>query len=208
MSAFETRIPTAAELADHEEKEVAWVHLTSSETWDPQAKSFSHVEASLKDALVRGTNLHQQASRSPDPLQVRGLESVSQGKGTGKPKVAFADDATVATVDSTDVESLGEPYTSPRDVSSIHISNLRQEQGHTTALDVDRHAGYMLNECGVRANWTDLFQGEGEMSDFLESEFGETVARHLDAGHTIKQRPGFIDANKLAKNWKTGKELA
>ena len=41
MSGFETRIPTAAELADREEKDVTWVHLTSSETWDPQAKSFS-----------------------------------------------------------------------------------------------------------------------------------------------------------------------
>ena len=34
------------------------------------------------------------------------------------------------------------------------------------------------------------------------------MARFLCAGETIRERPGFVDAEKLAKNWKVGKELA
>ena len=77
------------------------------------------------------------------------------------------DDATVDTADSTDVESVGD-YTSPRDVSSIHITNLRQEQGHTTTLDVDQFSGSLLNDLGVNCwnDWVDPFQGSGRLSGF------------------------------------------
>ena len=54
MSGFETRLPTLEEIEDHEERNVTWVHFTSSEPWEPQAKIYAQVEEGLRDALVGG----------------------------------------------------------------------------------------------------------------------------------------------------------
>ena len=141
MSGFTVRTPTQEEIEDHEQRQVKWVHMTSSQPWEPHSKAFAQVEDALRSTLERGTNLLIPESRDLDPLQVRGQDCVSQkaeleGTASGD---ECDDDSTQATEDSTDAESLSD-VSSLRQLSSIQLSSFAQEQQHTTALDVDRYA--------------------------------------------------------------------
>ena len=198
MSGFQTRVPTQAELADVEQKDVTFVTMTSSEPWEPTQTTHSSIEDSLREELLRGTTLVHQEPRELDSLQVRGLEDGAQAEGTleFKPRESklagyaldFDDDWTQGTAMSTDVESLSDPNT------SIGFEDSFEPQ-HPEALDVDRHAGSLMRELGVPDD-EDSVQGI------------EAVARHVAMATTTKERAGFVDAQKLAKNWKIGFELA
>ena len=58
MSGFTVRTPTQEEIEDHEQRQVKWVHTTSSEPWEPHSEAFAQVEDALRSTLERGTSLH------------------------------------------------------------------------------------------------------------------------------------------------------
>ena len=65
-----------------------------------------------------------------------------------------------------------------------HSKSLQIEQEHHAALEVDRYAEVLLSELGV-------------------SERGlHSLASTLAGVRTTTQRPGFVGAEKLARNWK------
>ena len=71
---------------------------------------------------------------------------------------------------------------------SLSVKAMQQEQTHHAALEVDRFAEAMMRELGV-------------------TELGD-LGRKLATATTVKKRPGFVDAETLARNWKIGKEAA
>ena len=70
------------------------------------------------------------------------------------------------------------------------ISSLQQDDSYRGATDLDSYADALLTELGV---------SESALHDMASS---------LAAAKTRKKRPGFVDAAKLAKNWKIGLEAA
>ena len=65
-------------------------------------------------------------------------------------------------------------------------------------LDVDRYAELLMAEFGVKEHRSD-----SGMENVLQA-----LAHQLAAATTRKKRAGFVDATKLAKNWKIGVEAA
>ena len=77
-----------------------------------------------------------------------------------------------------------------RSAESLSLKALQQEQCHTDALDVDRYAAALMDQLGITSRHVD------------------ELAHHLAAAKTTKKRHGFVDAHRLAKNWKIGVEAA
>ena len=72
----------------------------------------------------------------------------------------------------------------------VTLKSLQIEQEHHAALEVDRYAEVLLSELGV-------------------TERGlHSLASNLAGVKTTRQRPGFVGAEKLARNWKIGVEAA
>ena len=80
----------------------------------------------------------------------------------------------------------------PRVVSSV--KTMRGERFTSDALDVDSYVESLLNELGVTE--------KGRMDPL------EKLGRQLAMAGTTKKRRGFVNAEKLAKNWGIGKEVA
>jgi hypothetical protein len=80
----------------------------------------------------------------------------------------------------------------PRIVSSV--ATMLGERFTTDALDVDSYVESLLNTLGVM---------EKGRVDPLEK-----LGRQLAMAGTTKKRCGFVNAEKLAKNWGIGKEVA
>ena len=72
----------------------------------------------------------------------------------------------------------------------VSLKSMQREQCHTTALDADRYAEALLKELGVTEKGLD------------------DLSYKLAAASTTKKRPGFVDAQQLAKNWCIGTEAA
>ena len=74
--------------------------------------------------------------------------------------------------------------------AQVTLKSLQIEQEHHAALEVDRYAEVLLSELGV-------------------SERGlHSLASTVAGVKTARQRPGFVGAEKLARNWKIGVEAA
>ena len=86
----------------------------------------------------------------------------------------------------------------PRSVSSS-LQDLDEQLANRVvgAIEVDRFAEAWLDELGVSGDF-----GGAISSDKLE-EFG----RQLASARVVK-RKGFVNAEKLAKNWKIGLDVA
>jgi hypothetical protein len=83
----------------------------------------------------------------------------------------------------------------PRDpIVVASVAPMLEERVTTDTLDVDSYVESLLNELGVSEKGT---------LDPLE-KFG----RQLAMAGTTKKRRGFVNAKKLAKNWRIGKEAA
>ena len=170
MSGFTVREPTWEELQPKDDSNVVFVHMTSSQPWDPTSAHYEDVEQKLKEDLERGMSLIPQEPRDLSPLQVRG-----QFEGTPSQDCLVAHD-------------YGDGLFRHEDLVSREA--VHQEQQQLCALEVDRYADFLLRELGV-----------------TERGLG-ALAKELASAKTTKQRPGFVDAQQLAKNWKIGIEAA
>ena len=80
----------------------------------------------------------------------------------------------------------------PRVVSSV--ATMLGERFTTDALDVDSYAESLLNELDITE--------KGRLDPL------EKLGRQLVMASTTKKRRGFVNAEKLAKNWGISKEVA
>ena len=48
MSGFTVGTPAQEEIEDHEQRQDKWVHMTSSEPWEPHLEAFPQVEDALR----------------------------------------------------------------------------------------------------------------------------------------------------------------
>ena len=207
MSGFTVRKPTLEELTDPTKGAII-VHMTSDVQWDPKSATPAELEQQLRHTLELGFDLHQRGGRTIHQLQSRGQENT-------------------ATVDlSVDLKPQDMPFTSlpltgrsmltqPAPLPEAHgagpsplsdaqgtddgakeaskyvsIKSLQTDMAGAGAIDVDCYADLLLKELGVM-------------------ELGlDKLASKLVGVSTTKQRPGFVTAEKLAKNWKIGLDTA
>ena len=158
-----------------------------------------HGNSGTLDSLAVHPTLPDQRA-VPDRRLLVAVDELDKLKGATK-SVRFkvstptVDDASVGDVDDPVVDSLtlvdqvfdpGDNTMQPRSPSRViqSVHSLRNQRTNI-ALDVDSFAESLLHE--------DQLQG---------------LAHILASATTVKKRKGFVDANKLAKNWKIGKEAA
>ena len=202
MSGFTCRKPTFAEVSDPEGAGVKVVHMTSDAPWDPTAEGPQELEETLRDQLQDGMqHPFDNGARELSRLQVRGqdsevdlslpLESAHQGPSQLDP----GGDAPGDIDRSVEIDEAFGVVRQPvdpvvEDDEPVTLKSLQSKQHHHAALEVDRYAEVLLAELGV-------------------SERGlHAMASRLAGIQTTRQRHGFVNAEKLAKNWRIGIEAA
>ena len=167
MSGFTIREPTWEEIQDIEESKVTFVHMTSSQPWDPYSPHHADIEQALRDDVVRGKDVVPHESRDLSQLQVRGQFEGTALQGTVQPDRLFKPEALVSR------------------------EALRQEQKHLGALEVDRYADFLLQELGVTE------RGLGALSKVLASaKSTKQRAGFVDAQQLAKNWKIGVDAAK------------
>jgi len=211
MSGFTCRMPTWEEVNDVDQVKVTHVHMTSSDDWKPHSTTHSRLEDSLRESTQRGFDLYTRGSRDLYPLshhQERGqvgdvaatdgavladdpvleLLSMSMSLGGNAPGASLGVDTVRDELkDNVSCIQGTQAYTT----STSKLMSLRLEQQHSPALDVDRYAEALLEELGV-----------------TEDPFEGTESSTIGAVSSVPKRKGFINAEKLAKNWRIGLEAA
>ena len=184
MSGFTVRTPTWDEVRDVDQHNVIHVHMTSDIEWNPHDDQHSRVEGTLHETMIRGMDFHDVEPRDLSQLQVRGQSSVDDLSLSDDATVQASNVSTKGTTQRLDDEGV---FSYQKLVS---LKSMESEQRHTTALDVDRYAKLMMKELGVTEKGLD------------------DLAHKLAAATPTKSRPGFVDADQLAKNWKIGLDAA
>ena len=217
MSGFVIRTPTWDEMND---PNVLKVHMTSDQAWEPQDEAYPDIEGTLRANATHGMDLLLQEPRDLSQLQVRGQVmgadvstpvagldrdlglSVGSNANADTPRTTQDDGVSfkreVKALKGTYQEEDGSLFVCPGfgvpedKVYSyerpLSLKAMQQEQRHHAALEVDRYAEALMQELGV-------------------TELG-ALGRKLATATTTKKRPGFVDAETLARHWRIGKEAA
>ena len=231
MSGFTTRIPTDEELQDFDQTFTTHIVMTSPTEWKPHSDEWNRIESALRAQLTSDYDLRQakdRESRQLAPIQLRGQDTTTPSKEDSKEFKsvlhweAFAAEQRrqVSSIHMEEMSELATPLFGGEfgDVSALDFDleqpHFKQENRvmqarlvssslHTVdellthrsvgAIEVDRFGEAWLEELGV--------SGDSGMEKLDE------IGRQLASARVVK-RKGFVDAAKLAKNWKIGHEVA
>ena len=200
ISGFNTRKPTQAEVEDTEELFCTHIQMTSDATWNPHSRRFSEHEEAIRRHVEGPYEPRLKEPRLLSPLQMRGLvpdkhkhliavDELDKLKGTST-KVTFDapmdDDAVSVAVESVSPVDPMDNQMQPRPQSRvIHSVQTLRDQLSNVTLDLESFAESLLQDSGMQ-------------------DLGHVLA----AATTVKKKKGFVDTDKLAKNWKIGKDAA
>ena len=110
---------------------------------------------------------------------------------------------------SDDDSEMAIPLGDPREAAAtLSLKSLQREQRHHAALEVSKHAAAMMKELEIPDEPLPHEKVIVSDEEALAERLLGALAVHLASGTTVKKRKGFVDAQKLAKNWKIGQKAA
>ena len=223
MSGFTVRKPTWAEIWDETKTQV---EMTSEATWNPgkgqpETQEFERMEAALRAELENDLILPSPRDRGIGLMQARGQDGA---KDVAVEAVAEDTNAACKVKGSGPAVESACPDTLERKATVKSVNELEPNWDKMEAMEdafADNDGAYLYSRETPRSlksmQHLDSYSGVRDIDQYADSlllELGVTEAGAQDLGSklaaatTQRRRPGFVNAEKLAKNWRIGLELA
>ena len=162
--------------------------MTSHSTWDPSHSSYAQTEQALHDDLHRGFHLDRQIGA----MRPRGQDASDTIVDFAEQRMHPMGGNAPVDGNASKLDEVPDSGDTVEDVDPrmCTLKALQRQQDYAGVSDIDKYADALMKELGVTENAT------------------QTLAAKLASATTRKKRPGFVEPQQLARNWKIGLEAA